>query len=442
MGIRLGKKAGAGGVALAVAAAFFIAQGAEARAGHHGHHDPDESALGLRWYDLTSEAVAASGQPEQVTQNRIWAVSWIAAARAVNDHGDRAYRTAAFATALHDTLAELAPSQSAELDGELARTLASVPDGRAKSKGIASGHREAARSLAERSGDGLETAAEVDPPYAPPAAGPGWWQPTPPAFAPAIRAGIPDARSFLLHSNDEFRAPPPPGLDSKRYLRSLTEVHALGGATGSARTAEQTEVANFIAQPSIAFYAQVLRAAIADAHRSLAWQTRLVAAFNAIEIDQQIAIYDAKYKYVRWRPVTAIRSGAVNPDPSWTPLIATPAHPSTRAVTPATPGRRRCSSASSSATGPSARSRRRAQPPRGSRAPTPAGPRSRRRPSTVGCGRACTSASPMRSPRRSARTSHDTTCDASTGSDSNRGRRDRPFGDACAPEGRSGGGHV
>ena len=254
-------------------------------------------------------------------------MSWIAAARAVNDHSDRAYRAAAFATALHDTLAELAPSQSAELDGELARTLASVPDGRAKSKGIASGHREAARSLAERSGDGLETAAEVGPPYAPPAAGPGWWQPTPPAFAPAIRAGIPDARSFLLHSNDEFRAPPPPGLDSKRYLRSLTEVHALGGATGSARSAEQTEVANFIAQPSIAFYAQVLRAAIADAHRSLAWQTRLVAAFNAIEIDQQIAIYDAKYKYVRWRPVTAIRSGAVNPDPSWTPLIATPAHP-------------------------------------------------------------------------------------------------------------------
>ena len=327
MGIRLGKRARAGGVALGVVAVLFVAQGAEARAGHHGHHDPDESALGLHWYDLTSEAVAASGQPEQVTQNRIWAVSWIAAARAVNDHGDRAYRTAAFATALHDTLAELAPSQSAELDGELARTLAGVPDGRAKSKGIAAGHREAARSLAERSGDGLETAAEVDPPYAPPAAGPGWWQPTPPAFAPAIRAGIPDARSFLLHSNDEFRAPPPPGLDSKRYRRSLTEVHALGGATGSARTPEQTEVANFIAQPSIAFYAQVLRAAIADAHRSLAWQTRLVAAFNAIEIDQQIAIYDAKYKYVRWRPVTAIRSGAVNPDPSWTPLIATPAHP-------------------------------------------------------------------------------------------------------------------
>ncbi len=314
------------GAALAVGIVLTGAQGAAARSDHHGHHG-DETALGLHWYDLTNEAVAASGQPEQSTQNRIWAVSWIAAARAVDDHDDPAYRTAAFATALHGTLVSLAPAQTAELDDELTQTLATVRDCRAKDKGIAAGRHEAARSLAERSGDGLETAAEVDPPYTPPAAAPGIWQPTPPAFGLAVRAGIPGARSFLLHSNDEFRAPPPPGLSSQRYLRSLAEVHALGGATGSARTPEQTEVANFIAQPSIAFYGQVLRAAIADAHHSLTWQTRLVAAFNAIEIDQQIAIYDAKYTYVRWRPVTAIRTGTVDPDPSWTPLLATPSHP-------------------------------------------------------------------------------------------------------------------
>jgi membrane-associated phospholipid phosphatase len=104
-------------------------------------------------------------------------------------------------------------------------------------------------------------------------------------------------------------------------------VHAVGSATSSTRTPAQTDVASFIAQPSVDLYAQVVRAAIADAHRRLAWQTRLVAAFNAIEIDQQIAIYDAKYAYVRWRPVTAIRTGTVDPDPTWTPLLATPAHP-------------------------------------------------------------------------------------------------------------------
>lgn len=317
---------------------LLFAHDAQAHRGHahagHAHwghgpttYRPDQTALGLEWYDLTRAAVAAAGQPEQATQNRIWAVSWIAAARAVAEGRDRAFQTAAFASALHDTLVTLAPAQAPQLDAALAATLATVPEGSAKTHGIAAGQHEAARSLAERAGDGLETAAEVSPPWTAPAAAPGIWQPTPPAFGPAIRAGLPSARSFLLHGNDEFRAPPPPSLTSRRYLRSLAEVHAVGSAANSTRTPAQTEVANFIAQPSVDFYAQVVRAAIADAHRPLDWQTRLVAAFNAIEIDQQIAIYDAKYTYVRWRPVTAIRTGTVDPDPAWTPLLATPAHP-------------------------------------------------------------------------------------------------------------------
>ncbi len=325
---------------LATIAVLLVVPDARAHGRHHHHHwrghaghaghaayAPDETALGLQWYDLTRDALRASAQPEQVTQNRIWAVSWIAAARAVDQRNGPAFNVPALATALHDTLVALAPAEQPQLDAALASTLAAVPGGTAKAQGIAAGQHEAVRSLAERAGDGLETAAQVDPPWTPPAAAPGIWQPTPPAFGPAVRAGTPSARSFLLRSSDEFRAPPPPSLTSWRYLRSLAEVHAVGSATSSTRTPAQTDVANFIAQPSVDLYAQVLRAAIADGHRPLAWQTRLVAAFNAIEIDQQIAIYDAKYTYVRWRPVTAIRTGTVDPDPAWTPLLATPSHP-------------------------------------------------------------------------------------------------------------------
>jgi hypothetical protein len=53
----------------------------------------------------------------------------------------------------------------------------------------------------------------------------------------------------------------------------------------------------------------------------------LVAGFHAITTDAQIAIYEAKYTYVFWRPVTAIRTGNVDPDPSWTPFTNTPRHP-------------------------------------------------------------------------------------------------------------------
>jgi hypothetical protein len=330
---------------LAAAAALLFAPDARAHRGpaathehghRHGHHHdrwrghqaaaPDQTALGLQWYDLTRAAVAAAAQPEQVTQNRIWAVSWIAAARAIDEHHAPAFQTAAFATALHDALVAIVPAQAPQLDAALTSTLATVPDGSAKALGIATGRHEAAVVLAERDGDGLDTAS-VNVPWTPPAAAPGVYQLTPPTFGPVVRAGIPSARSFLLHANDELRPGPPPSLRSQRYLRALAEIHAVGSSTSSTRTPAQTDVANFVAQPSIDAYVQIVRASIADAHRSLAWQARLVAAFNAIEIDQQIAIFDAKYTYVSWRPVTAIRTGTVDPDPTWTPQLATPRHP-------------------------------------------------------------------------------------------------------------------
>ena len=323
-------------LALAALAALLLVPDARAhgRAHHRNHHHrhahavavPDQTALVQQWYDRTNATVVAAAQPEQVTQNRIWAVSWIAAARAV-DHGrGAAFQTAAFATALHDALAALVPAQAAQLDAARDATLASVPGGGAKTAGIAAGSAAAAQTLAERAGDGLDTAS-VNIPWTPPAAAPGVYQLTPPAFGPVVRAGLPRARAFLLHANDELRPGPPPSLSSRRYLRALAEVHAYGGATGSARTPAQAEVASFVAQPSIDEYVQVLRAVLADGHRPLAWQARVVAAFNAIEVDQQIAIADAKYTYVFWRPVTAIRTGAVDPDPAWTPLLATPRHP-------------------------------------------------------------------------------------------------------------------
>ena len=49
--------------------------------------------------------------------------------------------------------------------------------------------------------------------------------------------------------------------------------------------------------------------------------------------DALIAVFDAKYHYGFWRPVTAIRNGdldgndATGRDASWTPFIDTPLHP-------------------------------------------------------------------------------------------------------------------
>jgi hypothetical protein len=304
------------------------------RRGHHGgfdwygydHGSQWEHDLGLQWFDITKQTVTAAANKEAIGGSREWAVAWLAAARAVGEGGNRSFATAAFAQALHDALVAQVPSQQPALDADLATTLAGIPSGPWKNAGIAAGQQQAAAVLAERAGDGLDTAS-LDIPYTPPSTDPGVWQPTPPAFGPAVRAGQGNARAFLLASNDQFDPGPPPSLGSPTYRKDLEEVRAYGSATGSLRTPEQTDVALFWFPALGVQFDQVLRAILADTQHSLAWQTRLVGAFHVVTTDAQIAVYNAKFKYAFWRPVTAIRNDAVAPDPSWTPLSVTPSYP-------------------------------------------------------------------------------------------------------------------
>lgn len=317
--------------ALLVAALALLVVAPSALAARHGEHGlraaaPSSHEVGLDWFDTTQQTVAAAAYPEAVTGSDAWSISWIAAARAVGGSSDPDYATAAFAQALHDTLVQLVPSQAATLDSKLAATLASVPPGPAKDGGIAAGKTQAAQVLASRQNDGLDTAS-VDVAFTPPSTDPGVWQPTPPAFSAYVRAGQGDGTPFLLESGDQFDPGSPPSLDSQLYRRDLAEVRAYGSADSSVRTPEQTEIAKFWFPGLGVHFNRVLRAVLDDTDHSLAWQARFIAAFHAVTTDTQIAVYNAKREYLFWRPVTAIRNDAVDPDPSWTPLSATPAYP-------------------------------------------------------------------------------------------------------------------
>ena len=317
---------GAAGSALALAAGAV----GPVRAAADAAASSNANAV-VTWYDLTTSVVAAAGFPPQVTNSRTWAVAWIAAARAVREIGASADgRVAALASAVHDALLAQVPAQGGALDAALAATVGSLRDERAARRGVAIGARAAADVLAERAGDGLDV-AHVNIPWTPPPPAPGIWQPTPPAFGPAIQAGEGKATPFLLGRPDRFRLGPPPGLDDPQYLASLAEVTAYGSADSTVRSAEQTGIGTFWAQPlptPPAGYTGVLRAALANLDR-LADRVSLVAAFHAITADAQIAVYDTKYTYTRWRPVTAIRAGhgGIAPIPDWTPVIVTPSHP-------------------------------------------------------------------------------------------------------------------
>ncbi|WP_406335556.1 vanadium-dependent haloperoxidase [Streptomyces sp. NBC_00203] len=287
-------------------------------------------SVALDWYDTTAATVAAGGATTQITNNRTWAISWLAAARAVRelppgvDRSD--FQDAALASAVHDSLVALVPSRAQELDAALRATLAGVPDGPAKSPGVAAGARQARLVRASREGDGLDPAS-VNAPFTVPPAAPGVWQPTPPAYAPAAQYGNRIARPFLLHGPDQYRLSAPPALDSARYRADLAEVRAYGAVDSTIRTQRQTETAVFWFGSSLTLYTEPLRVALARSSRSTAGQAGLVALFHVALVDTQIATSDSKYAYLRWRPVTAIRTGTIDPDSEWTPLHVTPAHP-------------------------------------------------------------------------------------------------------------------
>lgn len=279
----------------------------------------------LEWFDVYASAVPPSTrQDPQVTNGRAWAVGWIAASRALRRGvPSREFQEAALAQALHDALIALVPGQAEALDRALAGTLARIPAGDARTEGVRAGREQARRTLQERTGDGLDPAS-VNPPYLPAPAAPGIWRPTPPGEESAVGSGQARGKPFLLSEAGRFRPGPPPALDSARYLKHFDEVRTYGVKNGSARTPEQTMIAKLWSQASLSGYTQALRAAISRPGQPPARRTELVAVFHAVTVDAQIAVFDAKYTYTRWRPVTAIRAGG---DTTWEPLITTPSHP-------------------------------------------------------------------------------------------------------------------
>ena len=70
-----------------------------------------------------------------------------------------------------------------------------------------------------------------------------------------------------------------------------------------------------------------------ERHLTLSQNARLLALLNVAMADAVISCWDAKYTYVFWRPITAIRLASTDGNPAtiedagWTPLLVTPNFP-------------------------------------------------------------------------------------------------------------------
>src|SRR6266581_1298614 len=234
---------------------------------------------------------------------------------------------AAAAKAGHDILVVLYPKWKAALDQQLAGELATLPDGAGKQQGIQVGQAVAARLITIRANDG---SAATPPPFVP-GNQLGNYQLTPPKFVAPVFINWRNVTPFVLNNAAQFRPEPPPALTSQAYAQALNEVKSLGQNTSTTRTPDQTAIAKFWAGPIWNTWNEIAENAALAHHTNLETTARLFAVLNLSFADSTIALYEAKYYYQLWRPVTAIRKA----DPTWTPQAVTaldPAYPSAHAV--------------------------------------------------------------------------------------------------------------
>jgi hypothetical protein len=219
--------------------------------------------------------------------------------------------------AAYKVLVTYVPSAQATLDEKYAASLAQLPDGKAKTRGIAFGTRAAEQLIRLRANDGRDATVLFTQPPAP-----GVWRPTPPAFLPMSAPQFGFITPLLVRSATQFAPPPPPALTSARYTRDFSEVKALGSATSTERTPAKTDTARFFSGNALVQYNAALRDQVA---------VRLTA----------INLADTN------------GNPATTADPNWTPLLATSAYRSTPAGTtcstrPWPTGWRTCSTPGSS----------------------------------------------------------------------------------------------
>lgn len=244
---------------------------------------------------------------------------------------------AAAAAAADQVLVNIYPDQAALFSAQLQSSLADVPNGPAKTAGIAFGQSVANAVLAWRSHDGSNAPSNYQP--AAPGTDPGTYELTPPNYPAPISPQWGGVTPFAEKSATQFMPTAPPALTSLDYAADYDITEALGGTTSTLRTPDQTQMAHFwadVAGKSVTppgHWNEIAEQTTLRAGLNVVQSARVFALLDMGLADAAITCWDAKYLYNTWRPVTAIEYADLdgNPltvaDPGWTPLWNSPAFP-------------------------------------------------------------------------------------------------------------------
>jgi hypothetical protein len=308
---------------------------------------PSRADVVTEWNQKAQQALLTANT-SPIASSRALAIVQVAVFDAVNgierrytpihvdfDAPPGASRRAAAIQAAYATLVRLLPSQRPNLDAAREASLASIASEEAEensqsiARGIDWGQRVADDILLWRSTDGLTPAP---PPFLG-GTGVGQWRPTPPGFLPGAGPQFAHMTTWALNSPSQFRPSGPPALTSDQYAADFNEVKEIGNINSSTRTAEQTEIAVFWNGNTPAYWNRIATSVADERHMTLSQNARLLALLNVGMADAVILCWDAKYTYVFWRPITAIRLASTDSNPAtvedagWTPLLVTPNFP-------------------------------------------------------------------------------------------------------------------
>ncbi len=246
----------------------------------------------------------------------------------------RESRSAAAAAAAHDVLVVLCPAAVATLDA------AYKPYKDGMDPGLAVGSAAAATLLTKR------RPTPVIPDFNG-GTGIGEWRPTPLLFQPLQFLFMATTEPFTLEAPDQFRPDGPPSIDSRKYVRDYNEVKNIGAveshpAVGACPAPRQTDLARFWSGNYTVLWNEAVRNIAIDRQLSTGDTARLLALASFVMADAAIAVWDSKFIFNFWRPITAVREGdndnnpLTDGDPAWTPFIQSVHFPS-GAQTPAYP---------------------------------------------------------------------------------------------------------
>jgi hypothetical protein len=246
---------------------------------------------------------------------------------------------AAVAAAAHGVLVARLwdmPSQVAVVEAEYAAYIATIPDGDAKANGIAVGRAVAVDVLADRANDRFYNVV----PYVQPPPGPGVFEPVAPTTPVDTKMGQVVPIALPVGEDDEvedrFLPGPPVPLTSAEYAESFVETKTLGRATGSSRTAEQTEIALFWNENVVVQWDRTIRELAVQRGLDRMATARLLAMAFVPAADSVIVCLAGKYHFMLWRPIHAIQRADTDgnpltePDTEWKALLTVnhPEYPS------------------------------------------------------------------------------------------------------------------